>query len=88
MGRGKMPVEVPLADPIFVKHQQAGIVGGDMQIVIDAALLRAGWRAQSQKRLAQRVFLAGARAMERNHRDFSKHGSVPPAQELGGRAEA
>ena len=42
MGRGKVGVEIGLQLPVLMKDEQPRIVGRDMKIVIDAALLGAG----------------------------------------------
>ena len=52
-----MRVEVCLRLPILVKDEESRIVGRDVQIVIDAALLTAGRRADGKQRLATLTLL-------------------------------
>jgi hypothetical protein len=79
-----MGVEIFLRLPVLVKHEQPRIVGRDMEVVVEAALLGAGRGADREKRLAHSLLLAGLGPVIGDHGDPSRHVSALNGLKIAG----
>jgi len=79
-----MGVEIGLAHPVLVKDEKPRIVGRDVEVLVEAALLAPCGGAHGKKGLAQSLLLAGLGAVVGDNGDLARHLSALTSMKIAG----
>ena len=82
MRGSRMRIQVRFTFPVFIKHEERGISLRLMQLVVDAASLRASGSQQALQKLPNARFPARFRADVRNYRKRFVHNAPDGAEYL------